>query len=64
MAPTNPDALAPHSIRRTAANPLGKPAASPSGRPGFLGPKDDKKDKDDSGSDPWDIPTFLRKRKK
>jgi cell division protein FtsZ len=37
---------------------LPKPKAS--GRPGFLGGKENKKD----DPDPWDIPTFLRKRRK
>jgi cell division protein FtsZ len=38
------------------------PKTSSSMRPNFPPPKEDKKD--DSGSDPWDIPTFLRKRRK
>jgi cell division protein FtsZ len=39
------------------------PKSSISGRPAFLNTtKDDKKE--DSGSDHWDIPTFLRKRRK
>lgn len=41
---------------------LPKSKSSPFSKPGFLGPKEDKEE--DSSSDPWDIPTFLRKRRR
>lgn len=40
------------------------PRSTASSRPAFLNTKDEKDKKEDSGSDPWDIPTFLRKRRK
>lgn len=40
------------------------PKSSVSGRPAFLNTKEDKDKKEDSGLDHWDIPTFLRKRRK
>ena len=39
------------------------PKSSAPGRPAFLNIQKEEK-KEDSGSDPWDIPTFLRKRRK
>ena len=36
---------------------------TPAVKPGIFGPKDDFEDKEEETS-PWDIPTFLRKRKK
>src|SRR3989338_9115403 len=39
------------------------PKSTAPGKPGFLNAQKEEK-KEDSGSDPWDIPTFLRKRRK
>jgi cell division protein FtsZ len=39
------------------------PKFSSSVRPGIFGPKDEAEE-DDGGASPWDIPTFLRKKKK
>jgi cell division protein FtsZ len=45
------------------ATSTGQAKFTPSVRPGIFGPKEEDKE-DDGGASPWDIPTFLRKKKK